>query len=218
VHIEAAHVSLQGAGQPSEQIAAGDVLTLLTAADRPVGDPDHRSQLLLAVANGLAALTDPIGDQDHPGQTCTSGLTASSRVSDTRSSVASRPDIRDHAVVDTFGERLKAAMALRGMTSQGLAHAMNTHEKNVERWRRAKHHPQLGNLIAIADALKVSLDYLTGRSEDPGVAVTSPNGAGRPMPPGPALDDLPRAEGVEPPGQTNFPQESPPPGRRRRAG
>lgn len=67
----------------------------------------------------------------------------------------------------TFGERLKATMALRGVTTQALARTLNTHEKNVERWRRSKHHPQLGNLIAIADALNVSLDYLAGRTTEP---------------------------------------------------
>ena len=48
-----------------------------------------------------------------------------------------------------------------------IADAIDISEASVSRLESGKLKPSLDTIIALADALNVSLDYLTGRSDDP---------------------------------------------------
>jgi transcriptional regulator with XRE-family HTH domain len=64
--------------------------------------------------------------------------------------------------------RIVAARELNGLTQGELARALgHRNQTQVALWEGAKRLPPLPGLIATADVLAVSLDYITGRSDDP---------------------------------------------------
>ncbi|MEW6582756.1 MAG: helix-turn-helix transcriptional regulator [Actinomycetota bacterium] len=66
-----------------------------------------------------------------------------------------------------FGRNLVAAMDLRGLTNAALARKMEIGERQITRWRSSTTAPRLENIVAIADALDVSVDALLGRAPLP---------------------------------------------------
>jgi transcriptional regulator with XRE-family HTH domain len=79
----------------------------------------------------------------------------------------------------TFGDRLRHERESRGWTQQQLAAKAGVPQETISRLETGKHRgPQMAVAVKLAQALKVSLDYLAGRYEDeerasapPGVAV-----------------------------------------------
>jgi transcriptional regulator with XRE-family HTH domain len=74
------------------------------------------------------------------------------------------------AVVDSeiFGQRVRAARNLRGMTQGDLCFALREHgfrynDGNVRSWEKGRHWPEARAVPFIADVLGVSTDYLYGR-------------------------------------------------------
>lgn len=67
-----------------------------------------------------------------------------------------------------FGERLKIVRRARGLTQEelesksGVSSAMISHFETGERQKASA-----DNLVKLAEALNVSIDYLLGRSEEP---------------------------------------------------
>ena len=64
-----------------------------------------------------------------------------------------------------FGFRLRYAMNRRKIRRKDFAAAVQRSEKTVEKWRGGYQIPAADTLAKIADVLKVSIDFLTGRTE-----------------------------------------------------
>src|ERR1044072_7577060 len=65
----------------------------------------------------------------------------------------------------TFRARLRKARTVRKVTLAALAKTLGTYSTNVSAWQNAKPHPGLGYRVGLADALDVTTDWLTGRSD-----------------------------------------------------
>jgi transcriptional regulator with XRE-family HTH domain len=68
---------------------------------------------------------------------------------------------------DNFSERLRAARELRKMNQTDLATAAKLQPSAVSHFETGRRSPSFANLRALADALKVTTDYLIGRSDHP---------------------------------------------------
>ena len=66
-----------------------------------------------------------------------------------------------------FGNHLKMVRKSNNLTQKQLADAIGATENGVQNYERGARKPTFDMLIALADALEVSLDYLVGRSDDP---------------------------------------------------
>lgn len=62
-----------------------------------------------------------------------------------------------------FEERLLEIRKNRGMSQETLAEKIGVSRQAVSKWETGEAQPDYGKLIALADALEVSLDYLCGR-------------------------------------------------------
>lgn len=71
----------------------------------------------------------------------------------------------DRFELETLGDRLRLALKRRGMTSSDLAREIHTDDANVSKYVTDEKIPGLENLIRMADALDVSIDWLLGRKE-----------------------------------------------------
>lgn len=69
--------------------------------------------------------------------------------------------------MSTFSENLSKIMEDRGISQKWLAEASNTTEATISRYANNVHKPTLDIVIAIAQALGVSVDYLVGFSPLP---------------------------------------------------
>lgn len=69
--------------------------------------------------------------------------------------------------MSTFSDRLRSARAMRGLTQRQVANLSNMAERGYQKYELDEAQPTLRQLVAIADALNVSLDYLAGRTDDP---------------------------------------------------
>ncbi|HEY6193429.1 MAG TPA: helix-turn-helix transcriptional regulator [Candidatus Eisenbacteria bacterium] len=65
----------------------------------------------------------------------------------------------------TFRARLRKARTVRKVTLAALAKTLGTYSTNVSAWQNGKTQPGLGYLVGLADALDVTTDWLTGRSD-----------------------------------------------------
>ncbi len=63
----------------------------------------------------------------------------------------------------TFGERMAFARQMRGLMQKDLAEAMKVTASFVSHFESDRRKPSYESLEAIADALKVSVDWLMGR-------------------------------------------------------
>ncbi len=66
-----------------------------------------------------------------------------------------------------FQSRLRALRTERNMNQTALAQAIGVTLKQIQRYELGHNEPTLSVLVALADAFDVSLDYLTGRTENP---------------------------------------------------
>jgi ribosome-binding protein aMBF1 (putative translation factor) len=68
-------------------------------------------------------------------------------------------------LADIFAERLRAARELRKMSQSDLAEESGLLPSAVSHFETGRRSPSFANLKALADALKVTTDYLIGRSD-----------------------------------------------------
>lgn len=66
-----------------------------------------------------------------------------------------------------FPERLKNARELRGLNQSDLATKTGLQASAVSHFETGSRKPSFDNLKRLADALKVTTDYLLGRVDDP---------------------------------------------------
>ncbi len=64
-----------------------------------------------------------------------------------------------------FNNRLNHIRKLRGFTAQHMADMLHTGIRNYRKYESGDANPSLDSLVAIADELNVSIDYLLGRDE-----------------------------------------------------
>ena len=67
-----------------------------------------------------------------------------------------------------FGAHLKELRKSRGITQKQLALAISASERGIQQYELGERKPTYDMLIALADYFDISLDYLVGRSDDPG--------------------------------------------------
>ena len=68
-------------------------------------------------------------------------------------------------MADIFAERLRAARELRKMSQSELAGKCGLLPSAVSHFETGRRSPSFANLKALSDALKVTTDYLIGRSD-----------------------------------------------------
>lgn len=66
-----------------------------------------------------------------------------------------------------FPSRLKAARKARRLTLSEVAAACGIHLRAYQRYEAGEREPDFDRLIALADFLNVSADYLLGRTDQP---------------------------------------------------
>ena len=90
-----------------------------------------------------------------------------------------------------FQENLIRARKARGLSQEGLAAAVGVSRQAVSKWETGDAMPDLSKLVALADALEVSLDDLCGRERvSPRTMAEGPDAA----PPAPAETAAARAK------------------------
>jgi ribosome-binding protein aMBF1 (putative translation factor) len=68
-------------------------------------------------------------------------------------------------LADIFAERLRAARELRKMSQSDLAEKTGLMPSAVSHFETGRRSPSFANLKGLSDALKVTTDYLIGRSD-----------------------------------------------------
>ncbi len=68
---------------------------------------------------------------------------------------------------DIFPQRLRAARKLRGLNQGELARRAGLQASAISHFETGARKPSFDNLKRLADALKVTTDYLLGRVDDP---------------------------------------------------
>lgn len=68
---------------------------------------------------------------------------------------------------ETFAERLKGQMALRGINQKALAEKLGIGQQAISHWTTGKRSPDVEMLTNICTALNVSADYLLGIHDTP---------------------------------------------------
>ena len=66
-------------------------------------------------------------------------------------------------MTDVFSMRLRTARKKRGMSQQVLADRIGVHFTVISQFERNRQKPYYSNLLKLADALDVAVDYLMGR-------------------------------------------------------
>ncbi|WP_371377684.1 helix-turn-helix domain-containing protein [Sporomusa aerivorans] len=67
-----------------------------------------------------------------------------------------------------FAERLKELRMKHKVSQAVLADLLHVSQRQISYYETAQDTPSLPSLIAIADYFDISLDYLVGRSNNPG--------------------------------------------------
>ena len=70
-------------------------------------------------------------------------------------------------MIMSFGERLRIARQSQGLTQQQLAELIGVSRSTVAMWETGEHQPDLDTVSKLATILKVSVDFLLGKTEDP---------------------------------------------------
>ena len=66
-----------------------------------------------------------------------------------------------------FGDKFKKLRIEKGVTQKQIAEYLKIATNNYQNFEYGKIKPSLENLIALADYFNVSIDYLTGRTDNP---------------------------------------------------
>jgi transcriptional regulator with XRE-family HTH domain len=77
------------------------------------------------------------------------------------------PESRPSASTEIFPKRLKAARELRGLSQDQVAERSGLQSSAVSHFETGNRKPSFDNLKRLADALRVSTDYLLGRTNEP---------------------------------------------------
>ena len=67
----------------------------------------------------------------------------------------------------TFPERIIQLKAEQGILQKDIAEAIGISVRNYQRYEKGEQQPTLPVLLRIADYFGISLDYLTGRTDNP---------------------------------------------------
>ena len=67
-----------------------------------------------------------------------------------------------------FKEHLREIRKNKGTTQRQVAESIGITERNYQYYESGGREPAMSTLIALADYFDVSIDYLVGRSDDPG--------------------------------------------------
>ena len=70
-------------------------------------------------------------------------------------------------MMSILAQRLKSCRKKLGYTQMQVAIYADITETTYQNYERERQMPKLDILVRIADVYKVSLDYLTGRTDDP---------------------------------------------------
>lgn len=65
-----------------------------------------------------------------------------------------------------FSSRLRAVRKEKGLKQREMADRLGVTLRGYQYYEEGKHVPDLNGLLALADILEVSLDYLAGRKEE----------------------------------------------------
>ncbi len=65
-----------------------------------------------------------------------------------------------------FGFRLRRAMSIRNVKQRDFAAIIGMSESTVKKWRGGYQMPSAETLAKIADVLRVSVDFLLGRTQE----------------------------------------------------
>lgn len=76
-------------------------------------------------------------------------------------------DMRIEEMKELLAQRLRACRKKSGYTQMQAAVYSDITETTYTNYERAQQLPRIDILVRIADVYKVSLDYLTGRTDDP---------------------------------------------------
>lgn len=71
--------------------------------------------------------------------------------------------------MNSFSEQLKALRNEHGLTQKQLGEATGLSTRGIQDYELEQRKPGLDVLLALADYFDVSLDYLTGRTDNPKV-------------------------------------------------
>ncbi len=69
--------------------------------------------------------------------------------------------------MDKFIDVLKYLRNNSGISQKQLSKELGISERNYQRYEYGEREPSLSTLIKLADYFNVSLDYLTGRTDEP---------------------------------------------------
>ena len=72
-----------------------------------------------------------------------------------------------------FSDRLRQARELRGLSQAALAEAADLQPSAISHFETGGRSPSFDNLKRIADALKVTTDFLVGRSDEPSLSAAA---------------------------------------------
>jgi transcriptional regulator with XRE-family HTH domain len=75
--------------------------------------------------------------------------------------------LKGKGMIELFMERLKMLRSSQGLTQEAFAKMLNCTREAIASYETGKSTPPVEILIQMADKLKVSLDYLVGRSQIP---------------------------------------------------
>lgn len=78
-----------------------------------------------------------------------------------------KPDSKENYKFCFFGDRMVSAMNIRGVTCRELSERLFISPSAITGYRVGRRSPNVADLVAIATALNVSLDYLLGLKETP---------------------------------------------------
>lgn len=73
--------------------------------------------------------------------------------------------------MDKFGERLKEERLRKKLTQEQLAAILEIDRTSISKYETGRQIPELNVLNLISDLFNVSLDYITGRSDERNVVV-----------------------------------------------
>ena len=70
--------------------------------------------------------------------------------------------------MSNFADNLKNLRSIKGTPQKDLSLLLGVTIRQYQRYEAGASEPNINGLIALADYFDVSIDYLVGRSDDPG--------------------------------------------------
>ena len=76
-------------------------------------------------------------------------------------------NIEESGIANPFALRLRETRMMRGLDQSALGERADIPATSISHFESGNRKPSLDNLRKLADALRVSIDYLLGRTENP---------------------------------------------------